>query len=381
AAGKRLEFWDEKLPGFGLRVTEKGVKSWSAVYRVKGRWRRFTIGTHPQLPLADARKLAKGVLRDAGLGNDPAEQKQAARDADTFGELAQLYLDRHAKINKRSWGEDERIIDHDLKHRWGNRKAADIARRDVIALLDEIVARGSGVMANRVRALISKIFNFAIGRGIVEHNPAYRVPRPGQEHQRERFLSADEIRKVWNPVDSESPKFAAAFRLALLTAQRKSEVLGMTWSELDLEGGWWTIPGERTKNKLAHRVPLGPQALAILREQRKMAKEGATFVFSGGKRELSLANLQKPMRRLKEATKVDFKFHDLRRTAATHMGSLCIPRLVISKILNHVERSVTAIYDRSTYDSEKKAALLKWDRRLAVIIAGKDTSKVVAIRR
>jgi integrase len=127
---------------------------------------------------------------------------------------------------------------------WGHRKAADIARKDVIAVLDRIVERGADVMANRTRALISKIYNFAIlDRGMVEHNPAYKVANPGEEHQRDRVLTQTEIRALWTALEKQPDPIAAVFKLALLTAQRRGEVLGMAWSELDLDAVWWTIPG------------------------------------------------------------------------------------------------------------------------------------------
>ncbi|MGO9264366.1 MAG: tyrosine-type recombinase/integrase [Candidatus Binataceae bacterium] len=374
---KRADYWDKKLPGFGLRVTENGVKTWTAMYRHGRRLRRLTIGGYPAISLADARDAAKRALRDAQLGADPASAKREARDAESFQELAHLYLERHAKIKKRSWQEDERIIKSELVPAWGNWKVADIERKDVIALLDKIVERGAGVMANRTRALISKIYNFAIlDRGMVEHNPAYKVANPGEEHQRDRVLGNAEIRALWKALDGEPIQIAAPFRLALLTAQRRGEVLGMAWSELDLDGGWWTIPAERAKNKLTHRVPLAPQALAILRERRAGVAMDTPYVFPGP-RHKPISNPQKWLRRIKKISGIEFKFHDLRRTAASLMTGIGIERLVVSKILNHVERSITAVYDRHSYDNEKRAALLKWDIRLGEIVTGQGAGKVI----
>jgi integrase len=381
----RAEYWDTHLRGFGLRVTEKGIKTFCCLYRHQGRLRRFTIGTYPTLSLKSARDEAKPILRAAQVGEDPASAKHQDREADTFGELAEVYLERHAKAQKRSWREDERALSRDLLPAWRNRKAAAIERRDVIAILDSIVERGAPILANRTRALVSKIYNFGIGRDIVSHNPAHLVPRPGVEHQRERVLTEAEIKTLWRALDTEPADLAAAMRLALLTAQRKSEVLGMTWAELDLDGGWWVIPAERAKNKLAHRVPLEPQTLTILRETRAAAKE-SPYVFPGGRKALPLLNLQKHMRQLKKHLKEadagpnEFKFHDLRRTAASQMTAIGIGRVVVSKILNHVERSVTAVYDRHSYDAEKRAALKRWDRRLAEIVTKQPPQKVTPLR-
>lgn len=354
----QMDYWDQRLSGFGLRVSEGGRKSWVCFYRHSGQMRRFTLGSYPTLSLADARQLARSALRDAQHGLDPARMKQETRSADSFGELASLYLERHAKINKRSWPEDERILNRELLPAWKNRKAGEIVRKDVIALLDRIVERGAGVMANRVRALISKLYNFAIKRGIVDRNPASGVGNPGQEHQRDRVLTEDEIRAFWTALEAQPPKMAALFKLLLLTVQRRSEVAGMRWDKLDLNGGWWTIAAERSKNRLSHRVPLGPQALAILRTLEAAPRRDPIFVFRGGNRGQPVANLQKPMQRIKEASKVDFKIHDLRRSGASLMTGIGVNRLVVSKLLNHAEQGVTAVYDRHGYDAEKRAALI-----------------------
>ncbi len=375
------DYWDERTPGLGLRVSQGGKRAWTVLYRIGGRMRRLTLGPYPSLSLADARRMAATSLREVHHGNDPATAKQEARAADTFGELAELYLERHAKVEKRSWPEDERIIERELNPAWKNRKATEIKRADVIALLDQIVERDAPVMANRVKALVSKIFNFAIRRGIVEANPAHGVGSPGgKETQRDRVLTEDEIRLVWKAFEPETPKTRAIFRLALLTAQRRGEITGMRWDELDLDAGWWTLPAERAKNGLAHRVPLAPEAMRILRELEKKKKEDEQLVFRGGRIGQPISNLQKPLRRIKEASKVEFRFHDLRRTAASHMTGISIPRLVVSKLLNHVEQGITSVYDRHSYDAEKRAALLKWEHQLREVLERKPkASKVVAL--
>jgi integrase len=378
----QIDYWDQHTRGMGLRISQGGRKAWTVLYRFHGRSRRLTLGTFPTLSLADARQAAGNALREAQHGTDPATAKQDARSADTFGELAQLYLDRYAKREKRTWREDERKLKIDLLPKWRNRKGHEIKRADVLEMLDGIVDRGSPVSANRTRALISKVFNFGIKRGIVESNPAQGVDNPGHEQQRDRVLSEDEIRTLWGALDTEPAWSAAVFRLDLLTAQRRSEILGMTWDELDLASGWWTIPGERTKNGLAHRVPLAPQAVKILKTLQS-GKHDEVFVFRGGRRGRPMANLQKPLRRLKKDTQLDFRFHDLRRTTASCMTGIGIPRVVVSKILNHVERGITAVYDRHSYDAEKRAAMHKWERRLQVIIANRQVdsnNKVISLK-
>jgi integrase len=170
-------------------------------------------------------------------------------------------------------------------------------------------------------------------------------------------------------LDAETPKIAALFRLLLLTAQRKGEVAGMRWGEIDFESAWWTIPKERSKNGLAHRVPLAPTAISILRGLHKDRAVGP--VFPGSIAGQPLNNIAKPLRRLIKRSQVQFRIHDLRRTAATCMTSHSIPRLTVAKLLNHVERDITSTYDRASYDVEKRNALSRWEAVMAAILSGK----------
>ena len=364
----QVDYFDTDLRALGLRVSAGGTKTWFLMYRHCGRRRRLTLGSSKILSATAARKLAQRKLADVLKGADPAAEKRAAREAESFAELAALYMEKHAKPNKRSWREDQKMLDYDLLPPWRHRKAPEITRRDVNAVLDAVASRGAIVRANRVRALVSKIFNFAISRDIAEHNPVQGVMRPAEETRRDRVLSEREIEVLWKELDNEPAKIAAIFKMALLTAQRKAEVLGMRWEEVDLDTGWWVIPGERAKNGLAHRVPIESQTLQILREIKTRAND-PVLVFPGGKAGQAIANLQKRMHELRVRTKIDdFKFHDLRRTAASHMTGLGILRLVVSKILNHAEPGVTAVYDRHSYDPEKRDALARWDRRVTEMV-------------
>jgi len=203
------------------------------------------------------------------------------------------------------------------------------------------------------------------------------IKPPGLEQQRDRVLSGDEIRLVWKALDGESPLIATLFRIRLLTAQRGGEVHGAAWSEFDLASHWWTIPAERSKNALAHRVPLSPQAVRILKAWRETGDESEWVFPSSRKTGPHIAHAQKAIERIVQASGVKFRGHDLRRTAASLMVGAGVPRLVVSKILNHVETGVTAVYDRHSYDLEKRAALDFWGKRLDQIISGR-RSRVLA---
>jgi integrase len=296
------------------------------------------------------------------------------RKVATFERVAREYLERHAKPKKRSWREDARILAHDVLPRWRRRPARDVTPRDVRALLDRIVARGAPIQANRTLAVVRRVFNWASApdRALVPqgYNPCRGLERPAAERARERVLDAGEIRAIWWALDSEPVRNAALFRLYLLTAQRGGEIRTMAWEDVDLESGWWTIPGARAKNGRSHRVPLSRDAVAVLRAL--VPTTGARWVFptprgsASGYRE----RVYKVVDRVRRTSGVvDFRPHDLRRTAASHMTAMGIPRLVVAKLLNHAERGVTAVYDRYGYEQEKREAVEAWGRRVREIVA------------
>ena len=271
----RLDVWDEDNPGFGLRISAEGRRTWILMYRMGKTLRRLTLGRFPTLGLAAAREKATDALRDAAKGEDPGRRKIEERSAETFSDLAREYIERHAS-KKRSGREDVRLLKGSphkkktgkiphvpLVTRWGKRRLKDVKRRAVRELLDEIAARAP-IMANRTLALVRKMFNFAIEHEWLETNPCHLVKQPGQEKQRERVLSEDEIRRVWKALDDESPLIAALFRVRLLTAQRGGEVHGAAWAEFDLRTGWWTIPAERARTawRTACRCRRRPRAFS-----------------------------------------------------------------------------------------------------------------------
>jgi integrase len=381
---KRADYFDSGLSGFHVRVTPTGVKTFSVLYRHAGRLRRLSIGTYPPWTLADAREAATEALRAASKGKDPAAEKKRDRAAETFGELADAYVERWAKPRKKSWREDERIIKANLLPRFKHTRAKDLARADVRVMLEEI-ADGAPIMANRVLACGRRIYSWAITQDIVEANPFAGLPRPAPETRRDRVLSETEIKAVWKAIDAEPVELGGLFALRLITAQRGAEVSTMRWADVD--GQWWTIPAERSKNKLPHRVWLSTSAVEILariRAVRQASKNPrrreSPYVFQNRLRpEEPIHELQKVFQRIRAAAGVDFTAHDLRRTAASLMTGMGISRLVVGKILNHAEPGVTAVYDRHAYDSEKQAALKRWADRLEEIITGKPAAKVVSI--
>ena len=385
--GKQVDYFDEGLHGFYVRVSQQGTKSFGVIYRKAGRLRRLKIGKYPLLSLADARMEALKALRDAELGQDPALEKQEERRAPTFEWVAREYLEKHAKPKKKSWKEDERIINRYLLPEFGSQMVADIPRRAIRECLERKAAAGAPIMANRIRILLRKIFNWAISADILANNPVVLIPAPAKANQRDRVLTEDELRNVWNAIDDDvrnsdrtrrkSKTLSGGIsKLRLITAQRGGEVMSIEWSELDLGTGWWTIPKEKAKNGLSHRVPLSQLALTVIREMKAIAGDTQSrFLFPSPKGDMHINNPQKALQRIQKATGINFVGHDFRRTAASMMTGMGIPRLTVSKILNHVESGVTSVYDRHSYDTEKRAALDAWANRLASIVSMKKSAK------
>ncbi|HXM36618.1 MAG TPA: tyrosine-type recombinase/integrase [Pyrinomonadaceae bacterium] len=374
----QLDVYDSAEPGLVLRIGKKR-KTWLFRYRVAGRKSAqvFTLGAYGDLDVKGARQAA--ALK-RGEGGDPANERWRLRVAETVKDLASLYLVHHAAEHKKpkSAHEDAKMFNCDILPAWGPRKASEIRRSDVIGLLDEIVARGARVKANRVRALLSKLFNFANERSILESNPAQGVPRRIRELPRERCLNDGEIRTLWQTLDAfPSEKIADAYRLMLFTAQGEGEVLRMAWSEIDFESGWWTLPAERSKTNQMHRIPLTGTALDVL-DRRKAAAGDSLYVFPGNW-------VKQPLRYVKRhaeiqtACKFKFQPRDLRRTAGTWVASTGVGRFIVARLLGHADRAITSVYDKYSYDDEKRRALERWDFRLKEIIAASESK--VAQRR
>lgn len=375
ATRKDLEdFYDSVLPGFGARVHRSGSRTFFVRYRAAGKNRRTTLGTYPAISLAEAREKARAIQSDVARKLDPAEAADARRDASSFGDLAALYLERHARRHKRSWPEDERILNKELLPRWRDLKAVEVRRKDVLSILDAIVDRGAPILANRVLALIRKIFNWGIGRDLVEHNPCLAVSRPSPERRRDRVLSELEIAALWQAWEQENVAVRAAFQLLLLTAQRRSEVVQMR--RADVHGDVWILAPEATKAKRGHTVPLSRSAQQILRSL-VLLDEDPWMIPSPrvAKAPLHADSLAHAARRVGRATGIEWRIHDLRRTAASHMSALGVSRVVVSHILNHADWSVTAIYDRHSYLPEMREALELWGSHVESVVGLKPRPK------
>ncbi len=376
----RVEYFDGMLPGFGLRVTERGHKSWIVFFRVGGRQRRLTLGSYPALTLADARKGARDALRQAAEGIDPADdrkRRKAERSSDTFAAVAADFVEKHAKRRNRSWAQTDRLIKKELLPAWGQRPIASIARRDMLDLLDQIIDRGSPALANKVLGTAKTLFYWALDRDIIDANPIARIKPPAPVVRRERTLNDDEIVALWSAWEKMEHPHGRFLQLLLVTAQRRSEVANMRWKDVDVENQLWTIPAEFNKSGRTHEVPLSPFAVEIIQGLPRTHEEWLLPTRVGK----PISGFTPCKQRAVELSGIaDWRFHDLRRTAATNMARLGVSVHTISRVLNHVEGGVTSIYDRHSYLPEKRHALETWSRKLVSLIQSPE-SNVLALRK
>jgi integrase len=384
---KQVDYFDNSLPGFGMRVSYNGRKSWIVLYRCNGVKGRLTLGRLDVLPLVEAREQARDALKAAGRGDDPALQKDRDREAPSFKQLADRYIEEYAHPRKRTWQKDRRLLDNNLIPVLGRKKAHLVTRADLRSELAKVKARPAPVEANRTFEVVRRMFNWAIEQEILAENPAFKLAKPAEETPRERTLTADELQTLWRALDDAAPTVRDVFRLMLLSAQRRNEISHMRWVDLDRREGWWNIPTELTKTKRPYRVPLTAAMLAIIEAMEKRALDPEwVFPRAGGGGPAPETNLTRPFRRLiKNAGIAHFMPHDLLHTVTSHMTAMGISQFDVGKVRDHTSsdsKTITSRYDHYAYDREKRRALDLWNARLLEIVTGvKSGSNVVELAR
>jgi integrase len=400
-ASGRVEIFDSALPAFGVRVTSSGVKSFFVMTRVRGTLKRVTLGTHPALKLADARALAREAMALARQGHDPTAVKRAARQPAErpVERMIEAYIVRAQKARqRRSWAEVERALTRELAP-WRGRPIESITRVDVLELLDGIVDRGAPVMANRLLKHLKHFLSWCVERGLIAASPAAGVRPPTETRSRDRVLGEAELGAAWAACDAVGWPFGPLVRLLILTGQRRNEVAGMRWRDLDLEQRVWTLPREQTKSDRAHVVPLSDPTIGILAALPRLGElvfpatgrrspasgdlngEPARPVsgFSAAKARLDAMMVEllrrEAIERGQNSDAIELKpwrFHDLRRTAASGMARLGVPPHVIGYALNHAPAAslgqLGAVYVRHDYVHETRKALEAWAAEVEKIV-------------
>ncbi len=370
--GARKELWDTQMDGFGVRISETGRKVFFLVYRHGGVKRRKSLGIYPARSLADARQQAFAFKVGLERGEDPAAgaevKKAKLAKPKTFVEAVDDYLALYASEHNRPSTQNEKrwLLRNTCGGRWRNRAVDDIKKSDVVELLDDYVKAGKASGANHILSRLRTFFRWCIERGLVDADPCDKLRKPGRTRARERVLSEEETAKVWRATAASIWPYGAIVQLLLLTGQRRNEVVGLRWSEIDVDAKVWALPKERTKNGLDHRLPLSNEALELIKALPIMsetlvfpARGSSTTTFSG------FSKCKAEIDRLSGVT--DWTLHDLRRTAATGMAKLNIAPHVIEKILNHVSGSfsgVAGIYNQHDYEAEMREAVERWAKKL-----------------
>lgn len=368
--------FDDDLPGFGLRLRDGGKRTWIAQYRVGAKQRRVTIGSVATIRADEARKRAKSLFSKVNLGADPQLEKAEARAqaSTTLKSLVERYLAERAAGRLKARSLDE--VNRHLRKHWSplaQLPVKSITRADVAAQLGKLAKHSGPYAANRARSALSALFSWAMGEGLVDANPVVGTNKATQEIARDRVLSDDELSLVWKAAGRG--EYGAIVRLLILTGQRREEVGGMLWSEIDLQSAVWRIGSHRTKNGLAHDVPLSPLAVTTLNALQR--RDGRDFVFglgagpfqgwSNAKSAFDARLLITHQTGDKDYTIKAWRLHDLRRTVATRLVDIGVLPHIVEAILNHVsghKGGVAGIYNRASYVGEKRIALNLWESYL-----------------
>jgi integrase len=401
-------FFDDDIPGFGLRLREGGSKNFVFQYKLGGKGgkhRRMALGKATAVTIGDARKTAEKLYARVRLGEDPATDKvEAQRQAsETFRPSVEEFLEvLRERYRPRAFKEIERHLTKHAKplHQM---QVAKIAHRDIADLIVSVTKQSGPVTANRLRTSLSTFFAWLIQRGRAPANPVINVEK-NPEKSRDRVLAPAELRLIWNALGDD--QYGAIVKLLALTGQRASEIASLHRDEVHDEQ--IILPPERTKNGRPHVVPLSPIAMQIIEGQR--GDNGRDFVFGRGEG-AGFSGWSKSKERLDRAVAeanggkpiAPWVPHDLRRTLATYLGGglpehqlkklppkdrdaasgLGIEPHVIEAVLNHVsgtKAGIVGVYQRGTYPREKKAALDLWADRLLAIVEGRE-SNITPLRR
>lgn len=361
---QRITYYDTQVPGLCLRVTKTGVKTYLVYKKIKGKPERFSIGRSPSILLFNARQEAQTILGKIAQGINPADRRRELKSEITVHELFQLVLTAKQSEGKRSIEKDQGQYDRYMT-KWGNRQISSIKKDSVKKLHEEIGVNNGIYAANRLLALLSNLFNRAIGdfnwKG---DNPCSHI-KHFKEEARDRVLERSEIAAFFKALDNEkNVDIRDYIKLSLLTGARKSNVLSMKWDEVF--GDVWKIPSSKSKNGKEMRVPLVTQAVELLKNRKEHAT--SAFVFSS-KTSASghLVEPKKGWRRVLDGAGIeDLRLHDLRRSLGSYMINSNVDIYTVGKALGHQNQSTTARYAHLKDDPVKEGMQTAVDAMLGV---------------
>jgi integrase len=373
----RSYYHDSKVQGLVIGVGKTGNKSFIFYRKISGVPERIPLGKYPDLTIEQARGRASDMNSDIASGLNPAEIKRGRKTELTFAELFSDYLERHAKGNKRTWKDDLSQYNKYLAKPLGNKKLSEVNRASVAIIHNNITRLGYPITANRVKALVSSIFGWAISAGLCEINPAVGI-KLNRERSRDRFLQGDELPKFFKALaEEENETIRDYITTSLLTGARRSNVQAMQWADVNFDRAEWRI--KETKNGTPQTVTLAPEALTILRSRKP--SQPATFVFPGDGKSGHLENPNRVWGRILERAGIDdLRIHDLRRTLGSWQAKTGASLVTIGKSLNHMSLSATAVYAKLDLDPIRQSVNTA---TAAIMEAGKQkkTADVVPLNR
>jgi integrase len=357
---KRVEIPDAGKPGLYLVIQPSGKKSWAVRYRIDGKPRKLTLKGLPSLAVAHT--LAQQALDKVAQGSDPASERPVpVRKPDLFRTVAAEFIKRHVNENTRaSYANDvRRRFTKDILPQLGDMDIRQVTRLDVNRVLDAVADRGGGLSGNVIHSMLRSLFAYAVDRGNIDVSPMAAMKKPLKEGSRDRVLSDSEISRLWIACEGLGYPGGPFVQVLLLTGQRRTEVGGMRWDELNLEERVWHLPGERAKNGKPHSIPLSDAVIEIINSVPKIGSyvfsSGGGYPFIGYHRAKVAIDVIDPL-------DGNWVLHDLRRTVATNMAKLHVPLQVAEAVLNHTGTlgGIAGVYNKHTYADEKRKALETW---------------------
>jgi integrase len=385
-------FFDDTLPGFGLRLRAGGSRTWHLQYAIAGKTRRMTLGSVGVLDPGKARSTARDLLAQVRLGRDPATEKVHARAkaAETFGALLPHFLERQrARLKPRSFEETNRHLTSHAKPLHG-RAVEAIDRRAVAIRIAEIEKTSGPAAANRVRASLSGFFTWLAKEGFVDSNPVAFTNKAVEGAGRERVLADDELATIWRALGED--QYSSIIKLLVLTGLRRTEVGDLRWSEIDFDDAIVALPPARTKNRREHVVPLSEPALAILKAQPRRTEADGTprdYVFGNGADRGwqdwsgSLEDLNARIKAREGRALAEWRPHDFRRSLSTALHErFNVQPHVVEAALGHTVKGVASLYNKALYLDERRRALERWGEHITALVTGKSPQvKVVRLTR
>lgn len=375
--GKRAYYYEPKTRGFCVGVTSGGIKTFFLYRKINGRPERILIGKYSDLSIEQARNKAEKLNGEIADGKNPQDAKRALRAEATFDELFEVYIAEHSKLQKRTWSEDIDKYRRHIQKRLGKKKLSAITRPDISNIHGAVTKAGHRTTANRVLALISSVYGWAIKENHWHSNPAKGIRR-NKEHPRARFIQSDEMPRFFAALRDEPNEIVRDYLLlSLLTGARRSNVLSMRWEDISFERSEWFIG--RTKNDEPQTVCLSPEAVQVLRSRKPAEPTG--FVFPGTGRTGHFQSPDKAWERVLERAGIkNLRIHDLRRTLGSWQAKAGASLIIIGKSLNHLDQKTTSIYAR--LDSDPIRASVNSATAAMLAAAGlKNDDNVVSLAR